>query len=499
MDWFGGFFGAGGAPGGENDLEAGAGNANTKRSRPVNLKAEVALITGYQQVRRVLLMVEPSSRLLGLSAPFLSRLAVILAERCIAAPEGEEVPFIGWLPKGLQEFAAREMAKPNIDTTLKPMRDHEYGQLEESVLPGGKKTAIVLEYLLAEIIEHASALDKRTKEVGVWPEDICAVLDPDKGKDAELRGLFSQRQLEWTLGVCCMPMQGEEGAWYEQEDDRNALIDMWLHCPVDCREPAWQTLHAQYGGYIGVKDMWQDVGPPKSHLVVAEDARGRRHRLIVTWSDGNADANTGIFGRVWQPSEGVWGVFYGHRAGDCGTLVEATQLAIKSYAPHRHLDKLPAGAVWSENSWTRQIEALMFGWAMQSTKEHARHLVPPLFRRRLTRSLLRIVGKHADARIPRDVWDMIADRAEIAVPDFFIESMVHAWVAGERSPEKLQNLRFGLHKNRSDRDQWDETWPKASYEELLSYEEELTTDKGTLEMAQEMLEESDEICLNFDH
>ncbi len=41
------------------------------------------------------------------------------------------------------------------------------------------------------------------------------------------------------------------------------------------------------------------------------------------------------FGREWS-SEGVWDLIWGYASGDCGTMVEATSLALKRYKPHHY-------------------------------------------------------------------------------------------------------------------------------------------------------------------
>lgn len=156
--------------------------------------------------------------------------------------------------------------------------------------------------------------------------------------------------------------------------------------------------------------MYGDLGRDRIFGVKVVDGEGTEHSLSVTVNEGNADANTGIFGWV-SSREGLWCSFNGAGAGDCGTLVQSTELARARHAPHKTLDPIPEELLWSENLWSFQVEALCFAWAMACMKCPAYKcgVVPP----NLSSSFMKVLGKHIDKRIPPDVWAIIGKKAEV--------------------------------------------------------------------------------------
>ena len=135
------------------------------------------------------------------------------------------------------------------------------------------------------------------------------------------------------------------------------------------------------------------------------DAAGTTHQLTYVGNCGDADANTGWFGRVFS-DEGVWALFHGSSAGDCGTLVEATPLGLARWVPYEEQMSVPDGAVWSENSWKHQVEALVFA-ASQMSATMAELRVHPRLERGVQASVMRLLGRHIESQVPPDVWARI--------------------------------------------------------------------------------------------
>ncbi len=119
--------------------------------------------------------------------------------------------------------------------------------------------------------------------------------------------------------------------WYEDSDKWRCAVELWLRGNLcEGKRLTWQAMHSRPLACLSNND---DDDDDKECLVQVFDGAGTGHLLRIKVNSGCADANTGIFGRVWS-SEGVWALIKGYAPGDCATLVEATSLALKRYKPH---------------------------------------------------------------------------------------------------------------------------------------------------------------------
>lgn len=158
----------------------------------------------------------------------------------------------------------------------------------------------------------------------------------------------------------------------------------------------------------------------------------------------------------------MWCRFLGTQAGDCGTRVQSTVLARRSWTPFESLETIPEDLGWSENSWKFQIEALCYAWAFACNRElSARNFVP---RKGLSCSLVKVLGKKIDARIPADVWGIVGKHCSLSIP-LYSPKAVQKYQEGERDFEVLKKQQHGESVHHE--------WPKSSYDELVSYEEDM--------------------------
>jgi hypothetical protein len=118
----------------------------------------------------------------------------------------------------------------------------------------------------------------------------------------------------------------------------------------------YEQLHARPISYLGCSSATLECLSCNDYdwLFGITDHAGVEHQLFLRINEGDADANTGVFGHI-ESDQGVWGYLHGTQAGDCGTYVECTDLALARYVPHvKHSwAVLPINTIWSsENRYT---------------------------------------------------------------------------------------------------------------------------------------------------
>ncbi|KAH3766998.1 hypothetical protein Pelo_1123 [Pelomyxa schiedti] len=178
--------------------------------------------------------------------------------------------------------------------------------------------------------------------------------------------------------------------WIYDRNVRRLLIDMWLH-GIPPGDPVWNKIHAIPIMCVGKVDQRtkafmhkedsdasesdDDFGllPPNcAYIVELVDGSGVGHKLVFDFNQGDADANTGIFGHALS-ARGIWVTFAGDALCDSGTLVTATDLALHTFVPHNKdfpQGLLPAKSTWTDNKFTfgSQVELICFAVAMLCMK-----------------------------------------------------------------------------------------------------------------------------------
>ena len=188
--------------------------------------------------------------------------------------------------------------------------------------------------------------------------------------------------------------------WWKKAEKRNGIINCWLKGHKG--HLIWNLLHARPLVHLGYTECpYEYIYSENFEAIVSvKDGNEKEHILYISVNEGDADANTGIFGRV-SSEEGVWMLFHGSKAGDCGTLVESTPVAIKSFYPRKEYETVPLSLAFSdENKFSRkhQVESVVFYIAcllLKSKKMMFDSYLPIRFKRSLLLSLLVVIHKKA--------------------------------------------------------------------------------------------------------
>ena len=186
--------------------------------------------------------------------------------------------------------------------------------------------------------------------------------------------------------------------WWKCAENRNRIITQWMKGYKG--NFLWKFLHARPLAFLGRKPCPHDqLETVEEHeaIVSVIDGRGKEHILYFSVNPGDADGNTGIFGRV-SSEEGVWMLFRGECCGDT-TDIESTNVAIKSFYPHKSYDPIPASLAFVEAECSRQhqVESLCFHLAFLVMRKNVMYenYLPLRFKKSLLLSLLLIIHKKA--------------------------------------------------------------------------------------------------------
>ena len=167
----------------------------------------------------------------------------------------------------------------------------------------------------------------------------------------------------------------EEEPWWRDAGKCSALVQQWWHglTGATFQPSPTSLLHTRLLHAYGVQgpstdDSMFSLPAEDAFCVAMTDGAGTEHTVYIEFNDGCADANTGIFGRAFT-REGIWVLFCGAEAGDCGTSVVGTDLGVDRYVEHEGMTLeglLPEGSTWSENAYRRKhhVEYFCFAVAM---------------------------------------------------------------------------------------------------------------------------------------
>ena len=201
-------------------------------------------------------------------------------------------------------------------------------------------------------------------------------------------------------------------------------------------------------------------------LIGMKDGKGIEHELILQMSPGDADANTGIFGKL-ESKEGLWVTFQGagnrfkdsKLIGDCGTYVKSFSLGNARFFPYKNVptNPVPNSLFISDEDYFEkksQLEKFAFTSAMISLLSPISSFpnnFPLLFRRSLMFSLLKIIQLKAlkddksdwNVRLPDEILLMISEYLDTDFPMFTQTQIDHL----NNLKRKEDFHRFHFEKN----------------------------------------------------
>ena len=175
----------------------------------------------------------------------------------------------------------------------------------------------------------------------------------------------------------------ENEFWWRKKISFHFLIKYWLN--TDWKNSnyfltsIWNNYSLRPIAFMGGKSAGYETLYNFYYLIGMKDGNGFEHKIMLQVNEGDADANTGIFGKV-ESNEGIWVTFQGAGRrfktpilliGDCGTYVKSFPLGNARFFPHENVPRnhVPKSLFYSREDYFEtksQVEKFSFTMAMLS-------------------------------------------------------------------------------------------------------------------------------------